>query len=122
MNEEFVNWLIAEINNRGWSNSELARRANLSQSTVSMITSYKNNPGIDFCTGIAKAFSLPAETVLRRAGLLPDRPEATPGLRELNYLYDQLREEDQEAILTLLRGYVREKLVAYKIPKNHSQT
>ena len=106
--EEFVTWLGQEVQNRDWSYSELARRAGLSQSTISKVMSYAAAPGLEFCTGIARAFNIPAESVLHRAGLLQARPDITPGLRELNFLFDQLNKEEQENILRMIRGYVRE--------------
>lgn len=113
INEDFVTWLSQEIDSRGWSYSETARRAGVSQSMVSKVLSYANAPGLDFCNGIAKTFNVPAETVLRRAGLLQARPDATPGLRELNFLYEQLDPQAQENILKMMRGYVREVQAGY---------
>jgi len=66
-----VKWLIVEMNTRGWSNSELARRSDVVQSTVSLVLSGKSRPGDDLCTGIARAFRITPEEVFRRAGLLP---------------------------------------------------
>lgn len=67
----FISWLTSEINSRGWTNSELARRAGVRHSTISMLLSGHNKPGLDVCVGIAKAFKVSPEDVLRRAGLIP---------------------------------------------------
>lgn len=75
--EDFVTWLTGELDKRGWSNSELARRAGVTHTTISMIISKHNNPGPDLCQGIARAFKLPPEIVFRKAGLLPQLPEET---------------------------------------------
>lgn len=75
--EDFVGWLTCKMSEIGWSNSELARRAGVVPSTISMIVSRKNQPTWELCSGIAKAFDLPPEDVFRRAGLLP--PVAPPG-------------------------------------------
>lgn len=71
MVNDFVSWLISEMNSRGWSNSELARRAGVVPSTISLLVTGKSNPGEDLCTGIARAFRITPEEVFRRAGLLP---------------------------------------------------
>lgn len=70
-----VTWLTEEIESRGWSLRELGRRSDLSHSTISNILSGVQNPGLEFCLGIAKAFRIPAEMVMHRAGLLPPYPD-----------------------------------------------
>lgn len=68
---DFVSWLITEMNSRGWSNSELAKRADVVPSTVSLVVTGKSNPGDDLCLGISRAFRITPEEVFRRAGILP---------------------------------------------------
>lgn len=113
MDANLVNWITEELKNRGWSLRELGRRANLSHATISHILSGQTNPGLDFCVGIARAFNVPAETVLRLADLLPHRAEDTELRREAMYLFDQLDEETQQTFITILRGYVRETAPPY---------
>jgi transcriptional regulator with XRE-family HTH domain len=113
MRDELVTWLTEELEKRSWSFRELGRKAGISHATISNIVSGQSKPGLDFCVSIAKAFNVPAETVLRRAGLLQARPDATPGLRELNFLYEQLDPPAQENILKMMRGYVREVQAGY---------
>lgn len=72
MDKDFASWLNDELSARGWTYSELARRAGVVASTVSMVASGKSSPGFDLCQGIARAFAVPLETVYRKAGLLPD--------------------------------------------------
>lgn len=74
MEKDFVDWLIAEMNARGWNNSELARRAGVVPSTISMVVSRQKRPGLDLCVGIASALHIPPEDVLRSAGLIPPMP------------------------------------------------
>jgi transcriptional regulator with XRE-family HTH domain len=73
MQTDFVIWLTEEMNERGWSNSELARRAEIVPSTISSVISGRNQPGLELCIGVARAFNYPPERVLRQAGLLPDQ-------------------------------------------------
>lgn len=74
---DFLAWLNSEIQKKGWSNNEFARRCSLSSSYVSVILSGKNPPTWDFCASAAEALLLPADEVFRRAGLLrpTNRPE-----------------------------------------------
>lgn len=68
---DFFDWIDQELNKRGWSNSELARQADLSQSFMSMVRNGQRGVTFEFCLAIAKAFGERPEKVLRAAGLLP---------------------------------------------------
>lgn len=64
-------WLSDELNSRGWSIRELARRAGISHTTVADVLSEQRKPTAEFCIAIAKALNVPEESTLRRAGILP---------------------------------------------------
>lgn len=101
MEKEFITWLTAEMELRGWNNSELARRANLVPSTVSMVLSGQNRPGLDFCVSIAQAFQEPPEKILRQAGLLPPLPgpEEDIRFRDVLEILKRLTSEERDAVL-----------------------
>ena len=82
---DFITWLNNELRERGWLDSEFARRAELSRATVSMVFSSQSNPGLEFCLGTARALKIPPEEILQRAGLLPQLPAPAddPTLSEL---------------------------------------
>lgn len=98
---EFTEWLIAEKDKRGWDDSMLAARAEVSPSIVSMVLSEQRNPGFDFCKGIVRAFNEPPERVLRLAGLLPSLPagENSPWLDRLMTVVKRLSASDQIEVL-----------------------
>jgi transcriptional regulator with XRE-family HTH domain len=102
----FAQWLESQIEERGWNKAELARRAALSDSTVSMVMGGQRNPGFEFCVSVAGALELPPENVLRRAGLLPAIPPAAEGEREVVTLFRRLSGELREAALAVLRNLV----------------
>ena len=104
METDFVSWLIAAMNDRGWSNTELAQRAGVVQSTVSMVLSQRKQPGLDFCVGIARAFHLPPETVLRRAGLIPGAPDDNENVGQMVYIMNQLDEATQRMLVAEARA------------------
>lgn len=104
MVNEFITWLTKELNDRGWTNSELARRSELVPSTVSMVISGKTNPGLEFCLGVARAFGLPPEAVLRKAGLLPPLPAAVEGEQEVIGILRTLTAGQRNIILSMLRA------------------
>lgn len=77
MDVSFVEWLREEMNQRGWSQSELSRQADLTPTAISDVFSGKRNPGIKFCVAIASAFKIPVEEVLSHAGHLKPTPVKT---------------------------------------------
>ena len=74
MANDFVTWLSKEMEDRGWNNSELARRAGLVPSAVSQVIAGNRGTGPEFCRSVARAFHMPPELVFRKAGLLPPLP------------------------------------------------
>jgi transcriptional regulator with XRE-family HTH domain len=103
-NDEFVDWLLKEIDNRGWNQSELARRAGISHGRVSQIVS-GDKPGADFCIAIAHALNISVLNVLSRAGIHHE-PEETTNTREANILFAQLPDDQQEMVITQMRAWV----------------
>jgi transcriptional regulator with XRE-family HTH domain len=101
MEQEFITWLTEQMYQRGWNNSELARRANIVPSTVSMVLSGQNRPGLDFCVSIAQAFQEPPEKILRQAGLLPPLPgpEEDIRFRDVLEILKRLTSEERDAVL-----------------------
>lgn len=71
--EQFITWLNGELDRRGWSRSEAARRGEVSASMMDKVIGGFSNPGIEFCKGVSRAFKMPLEEVFRLAGILPDR-------------------------------------------------
>ena len=67
--DNFSEWLIELLEERGWSRSEAARRGQISPSMFDKVINQYANPGIKFCMGVARAFDIPLQEVLIRAGL-----------------------------------------------------
>lgn len=92
---DFSKWLADEMNMRGWSDSELARRAEVSHASISYAVN-GNKPGAKVCKGIARAFGITETEVFQRAGLL--RPVGNEDARKrfeefVAWLTPQEREE-----------------------------
>lgn len=98
--EEFTKWIDDELNRKGWSRSEAARRGGISDSMFSKIFSGVTTPGLDFCRGLARAFNVELEVVLRRAGILPNVEQAL-GENDLLAYYRALSPEDREHVLAI---------------------
>ncbi len=102
---DFSAWLNQELEVRGWSRSEAARRGNVSASMFDKVINGQAKPGINFCRGVAKAFNLPVIEVFRKAGI--ENPDGSPNMAdEVKDLFSQLSPENQahirQQILVLL--------------------
>lgn len=101
---DFSDWLLNEINKRGWSQAELARRAGIPRQIISnYINRQREKPDSDVLVSISRALNLPPETVFRAAGLLPPVSPDTEYQKEFLHLLSQLSPQEREEILELLR-------------------
>jgi transcriptional regulator with XRE-family HTH domain len=107
-NNDFTSWLLKQIDKRGWNQSELARRAEISHGRISQVLS-GDKPGADFCVAIARALNMSAYYVLGQAGIVPLEPEETVNLREANRLFAQLSDDEQEILLAQMRALAERK-------------
>jgi transcriptional regulator with XRE-family HTH domain len=101
---ELVTWVNEEIERRGWSYSELARRAGVSSATISHLVNERKGPGLEVCLGIARAFGEIPARVLEIAKLLPPEPPAVAEEREVLALVRRIPEPERVAALKMLRG------------------
>ena len=104
MAKNFTDWLDNELDSRSWSRAELARRAGVTESSLSLIYSGAREPGTKVCDGIAKAFRIPPDNVYRIAGLLPSQPSTNQDVKELEHIYHELTEDNQEDLLDYARS------------------
>lgn len=96
----FSEWLIAEMDRRGWSQSDLARAAGLNRQVISgYINQKRMKPDEEIVSALARALGYPPETVFRAAGLLP--PVAPPDEKRerLFYMFDELTQDQQDQLL-----------------------
>jgi transcriptional regulator with XRE-family HTH domain len=103
--DEFIKWMIHGMERKGWTIRELSRRSGLTHATISNVLNGQRNPGLQFCLGIADAFSEPPERTLRRAGLLPELPapegHSEGTIKELMDIIYNLPIEKQEDLLEI---------------------
>jgi transcriptional regulator with XRE-family HTH domain len=97
---EVIRWILDAMNARGWTQAELARRSDISTAQISQVLAGNNRPGFDFYEGIARAFGVPLEEVLRRAGILRAWP-AESVTDDLQARLRRLPAEDQERVLAV---------------------
>ena len=99
---DFPEWLNEQLNIRGWSQAELARRAGVSRTSISDVLAYKHKAGYELCKAIAKALRVPPEIVFRRAGLLPERVEKTEIEERILVKIRKLPPDEQQRLLRYL--------------------
>jgi len=99
-------WLSKELQERGWSMRELARKVGKSHTAIADIVNEQMNPSPEMCRLIADALSLPPERVFRMAGLLPPRiigGENEHRKTELLDYFEALDERGRDTALAMLR-------------------
>lgn len=101
MKQDFTQWIIGELRLRGWSQAEFSRRTEgaIKTAQVSRVLAGENNPGLDFLEGTARAFGMPLDAVMRRAGVLPDHGEVIPEARDWSARLMLLSPERREAVV-----------------------
>jgi transcriptional regulator with XRE-family HTH domain len=100
---DFADWLRAEIEERGWSQSDLARTSKISPTQIARILSRERNAGNEAIVAIAHAFKLPPEQVYRAAGILPPAPEINEIIEQILHETQDMPEMDQQEILAFIR-------------------
>lgn len=100
---DFPDWLGAQLDRRGWTYKELARRSEMSQSAVSMVMTRRQRAGVEFCLGVSDALQEPPTKVFRLAGLLPGSPDADEVLEDIVYCYSMMSSKSKAQ----LRQYAR---------------
>lgn len=110
MSAEFARWLQDQINDRNWIPADLAKRAGMQGGSLSHILNGTRKVGPDSAIILARALSLPPETVFRKAGLLPEEriTEDLP-LKEIIEIAKDLSPEDRRTLLRIARSLMNEK-------------
>ena len=86
----FSDWLSTTLDQKGWSNKELARKSGMSPAAVSQVLTGRQKPGVEFCLGVADALQEPPTKVFRLAGLLPKNPDGDEVLEDIVYYYSMM--------------------------------
>lgn len=109
-NSDFVEFIEAELEKRGWNWSSLARHAGMSTGTLSNIVTGGRTPGPETCNSIARALKLSPSLVFVKAGIMDPDPnvEYSVRARELMLNFDSLSSDDQTIVIYLVK-LMREK-------------
>ncbi len=103
VNISFSQWLLLELENREWSQSDLARRAGVSKAAISDVLSGRRNVGHDLATSIAKGLNIKPDIVFRAAGLLPPTKKVSEEIEQIVHELEGMSREEQQEFLSYIR-------------------
>lgn len=110
----FSDWLLEEMNKRGWSQADLARASGLNRQVISnYINSRRNKPEPDALVALAHGMKMSPIVIFRKAGLLPAEGGDQLKFEDWKYILEELPEEEQEE----LRKIAEMKIEKYRKDK-----
>jgi len=95
---KFLQWLQTEMDKRSWSQSDLARAANLHRAVISKLVRGLDQPQHTTLRAISRALDIPIETTYRAAGLLSPDPDSDEFVEEAIYLLRKIQDARRRAI------------------------
>ena len=102
--DTFSNWLFTQMQDRSWSQSDLARASGLTRQAIGRYLAEKTKTPDEFALQkIAHAFELPTETVYRAAGILPTKPETNEEIEQILHEVEKLNDHDRREVLAFIR-------------------
>lgn len=101
--KSFGDWLVAEMDTRGWSQSELARRAEVSPAAISDVLSGRRNIGKELATAIAKGLKVPESLVFQKAGFLPPDKTHSEEVEQIIHEAEGMSKDEQLELLSYIR-------------------
>ena len=109
-NLRFADWLQAEMDKRGWSQSDCARAADLNRAVINKLLNRKSRPQPFTLEAIARAFKIPVEMAFRAAGLLPPRPDGDDAVEQVIHIFRSIQSPQRRATaIMLLKALVTEE-------------
>ena len=115
--EKLITWIIEEMERRGWSAPEVERRSKrggyegISASMIYKVINEHANPGQKFYEGIARAFDVSTEHVMRMTGYWSETPQDQQDAETILALFRELPEEIRPHIINAMRGMVERRKV-----------
>lgn len=107
---DFSEWLQTEMNKRGWSQSDLARSADLNRAVINKLLNGKSHPQPATLESISRAFKIPLEITYRAAGLLPVPSENDDMLEEGIFVLKSIQSMQRKATaVALLKALITEE-------------
>lgn len=106
----FSEWLQVEMNKRGWSQSDLARSADLNRAVINKLLNGKSHPQPSTLEAISRALKIPIEITYRAAGLLPASPDNDETIEEAIHVLRRIQSTQRKATaIALLKALITEE-------------
>lgn len=105
--QPFIDWLHAELDKRGWSYREAARRAGLSHGSLSQVVNGRQ-PGFTVCLALSKIFDYPLDQVLWMAGFIEQPQNGDPLVDELVHVAHSLSPKLKRTLIQIARSMQEE--------------
>lgn len=106
----FSEWLQSEMDKRGWSQSDLARYAELNRAVINKLLNGKSHPQPATLEAISRALRIPLETIYRAAGLLPANADSDDAMDEAMHIFKSIQSRKRRATaLALLKALITEE-------------
>jgi len=106
----FSEWLQAEMDKRGWSQSDLARYADLNRAVINKLLNRKSHPQPPTLEAISRALKVPIEITYRAAGLLPNNSENDDVTEEAIYVLKSIQSTQRKVTaIALLKALINEE-------------
>ena len=96
-----------EIKKRGLTNAHVARKGEISQSSITDVISGRRQAGVRLIKGIAKGLDLPVEEVARWARILPTPKGLNKEIEELVHQAEKLPPEEQRKLVEMVKALNR---------------
>lgn len=104
MGTKFRNWLKDRLQERHWSQVDLAKASGLNKQSIHYyLTKSVKAPHAHVLAKIAYALELPVEEVYRAAGFLPRPPEIDETIEEILYELEDVSEQGRQEVLAFIR-------------------
>lgn len=102
---KFSKWLLSQLNDKGISQAELARRSKIKnrQNISNYINVKVDKPDEEILSQIAIGLNLPVSTVFQAAGIMKSESNTSPIIDEAVYLIEGLPEDFQIDVLEYIR-------------------
>jgi transcriptional regulator with XRE-family HTH domain len=82
--------LLSELDKRGWTQAELAKRSGVTSAQISRIISGQRGSETKTLVAIANALKISPDVFLRAAGLLPPAPEKDEWVEQASFKLSKL--------------------------------
>jgi transcriptional regulator with XRE-family HTH domain len=101
MSDNLATYLNSEMDRRGWSLRQIARRAAISHTTVVKMANGVGHPEVETCRALARALDVPVENILILAGILPAQKNGASVRDRVRVVYEV---NGDELVLQLWRA------------------